>query len=115
MMANDQLRDQYQSFPYPSMTEDGSGYPELANLMKLFRRECGYTFERKKVLDAGTGTGLRLLELAKAFPDNEYLGIDYSLKSIECAHPRKAAFPEARVTFETGDLSTSEPRGGPSI
>ena len=114
MMVNDLLRDQYECFPYPSMTEDGSGFPELANLMTLFGRDCGYTFERRKVLDAGTGTGLRLLELAKAFPDNEYLGIDYSRKSIECAGPRKGPFP-TRESPSRPETSARPIAGGPSI
>jgi SAM-dependent methyltransferase len=113
MTISDPLRDQYECFPYPSVPDDGRGYPELANLMKLFERDCGYTFKHKRVLDAGTGTGLRLLELAKFFPDNEYLGIDYSEKSISCALAAQGAFPDARVAFVTGDLNMTEPGGGP--
>ena len=63
----DLLKSQYESFPYPTNTSSNGGYRELVNLAKLLRLDCGYHLQRKRILDAGTGTGLRLLELAAAF------------------------------------------------
>jgi SAM-dependent methyltransferase len=107
----DMLKSQYEAFPYPTNTSSNGGYRELVNLVKLLRMDCGYRLQGKRILDAGTGTGLRLLELAAAFPDNEYVGIDYSENSIACAERAKKAFPGAPVSFRVGDIMAAE--GGP--
>ncbi len=109
----DMLKSQYEAFPYPTNTSSNGAYRELANLVKLLRLDCGYRLEGKRVLDAGTGTGLRLLELAAAFPENDYVGIDYSENSIACAERAKKAFPGARVSFRVGDIMDAGAAGGP--
>jgi SAM-dependent methyltransferase len=109
----DTLKSQYESFPYPTNTSSIGGYRELVNLVKLLGLDCGYRLQRKRILDAGTGTGLRLLELAAAFPDNDYVGIDYSENSIACAERAKEAFPGARVSFRVADIMAADLQGGP--
>ncbi|GKQ50331.1 bifunctional 2-polyprenyl-6-hydroxyphenol methylase/3-demethylubiquinol 3-O-methyltransferase UbiG [Bradyrhizobium sp. Ce-3] len=113
MTSVDMLKRQYEAFPYPTNTSSNGGYRELVNLMKLLRLDCGYHLQRRRILDAGTGTGLRLLELAAAFPDNDYVGIDYSENSIACAERAKQAFPAAPVSFRVGDIMAADPQGGP--
>nr|WP_249137214.1 class I SAM-dependent methyltransferase [Bradyrhizobium tropiciagri] len=107
------LKSQYEAFPYPTNTSSNGGYRELVNLVKLLRLDCGYHLKGKRILDAGTGTGLRLLELAAAFPDNEYVGIDYSENSIACAERAREAFPGAPVSFRVGDIMAADLQGGP--
>lgn len=55
-------------------------------------------------LDVGSGTGILALELAKAFPEFEFVGLDLSEAAVtvarEQAEERKLA---ARVSFERGD------------
>ncbi|MCC8980141.1 class I SAM-dependent methyltransferase [Bradyrhizobium acaciae] len=107
------LKSQYEAFPYPTNTSSTGGYRELVNLVKLLRLDCGYHLQGKRILDAGTGTGLRLLELAAAFPDNEYVGIDYSENSIACAERARNAFSGAPVSFRVGDIMAADQQGGP--
>ena len=73
-----QVAAMYSRFPYPSPVAERKSYNELANLLKFFRHETGIGLAGKKILDAGTGAGHRLLEAASAFPETEFLGIDIS-------------------------------------
>src|SRR4029450_6388534 len=60
----DLLKNQYESFPYPTNTSRNGGYQELVNLVKLLRLDCGYHLQGKRILDAGTGTGFRVCDAA---------------------------------------------------
>lgn len=96
----DRILEQYEKFPYPSLPDDGKTYSELANLMQLFELDCGYSLVDRKILDVGTGTGLRLLELARTFPKNDYLGVDYSVSSINYANQAKESYNDDVVRFQ---------------
>jgi SAM-dependent methyltransferase len=57
------------------------------------------------VLDAGCGRGLALIELARAFPESRFVGMDLCADAVDYA--RLAARNEGltNVTFETRDLT----------
>jgi SAM-dependent methyltransferase len=73
-----QVSEMYTKFPYPSPQGHGRKLKELLNLLKLFSLENRYDFKGKRVLDAGTGTGHRLIEAARSFPQTHFVAVDIS-------------------------------------
>ena len=59
--------------------------------------------------DVGCGHGASTILMAKAFPNSEFIGIDYHDASIETARQRATEAGLHNVTFETGD-ATSYPQ-----
>jgi SAM-dependent methyltransferase len=60
--------------------------------------------------DVGCGHGASTLLMAKAFPNSEFVGIDYHDASIETARQRAAAAGLHNVKFETGDATSYRQR-----
>ena len=58
---------------------------ELLNLFKIFSLENKFNFDSKNVLDAGTGTGHRIVNVALNYKKTHFLGLDFSKKSIQFA------------------------------
>ena len=52
-----------------------------------------------KVADVGCGSGIALIEMAKAFPDSEFHGYEISPRAIERANEHKQEAGVARLTF----------------
>jgi len=80
-----QVSEMYGRFPYPSPLEHGLGLKELRNLLTIFSRENRYELAGKSVLDAGTGTGHRLVEAAAGFPETRFVGVDVSEEPLRIA------------------------------
>lgn len=70
------VSEMYARFPYPSPQAGGAKLKELVNLLKIFSLENGYDLAGKTILDAGTGTGHRLIEAAAAFRKTRFVAID---------------------------------------
>ena len=87
-----QVSEMYARFPYPSPQGRGRKLKELRNLLTLFSLENRYDFRGKQVLDAGTGTGHRLIEAAIAFKQTHFVAIDISEPPLVVA--RQAAAHE---------------------
>ncbi len=95
------VKAMYEQFPYPSRAAGTARFRELRNLLQIFSRETGYEFARRAVLDAGTGTGHRLAEAARAFGDTQFTGVDFSEESLRAA----AQHPDlGNVTFRPANL-----------
>ena len=62
-----------------------------------------------RAADVGCGHGASTILMAKAFPNSEFIGIDYHDASIETARQRATEAGLHNVTFETGD-ATSYPQ-----
>lgn len=77
--------DMYMAYPYPIPTSETRKSTELLNLLRIFCLENSYSLESKRILDAGTGTGHRLSEVASFFINNDYTAIDFSARSLEIA------------------------------
>ena len=77
---------------------------ELANLLQLYALESGQNLRGLRILDAGVGSGNRLIELVRAFPDNTYTAIDFSEKSLAQARQKFADASIRNVSFEQANL-----------
>jgi len=76
---------------------------------------CAYAGELKRsgftgglILDAGCGSGECAIELARAFPDAETVGLDLSPALVEMARKRAAeSGPLPNLRFEVGDVAAT--------
>jgi SAM-dependent methyltransferase len=72
-------------------------------------RFCFRRSEGLKILDAGCGTGISTLALARLNPRSSVLGIDFSASSLELARSRAAAQPDLPVEFRALDVEAPLP------
>ena len=79
----------YMKYPYPSPSIEAIQTNELLNLLKIFELESGIKFEDIKFLDAGTGSGHRITNVAQHYTKCKFLGLDISEKSLEIANVLK--------------------------
>ena len=113
----DSIRDHYDAFPDPSPATIPVGPAQLDRIDDalhygwawhrhkfVFRRAEGL-----KILDAGSGTGLSTLGLAKLNPGSTVVGVDVSPKSLEIARERLAASGLTGVEFREHDLTKPLP------
>jgi 2-polyprenyl-3-methyl-5-hydroxy-6-metoxy-1,4-benzoquinol methylase len=96
------VKELYEKFPYPSAIVDDSLLVDLANVVGFLLPEddlCGW-----KVLDAGCGTGQRLLGLAGNYPEAQFKGIDIAAASLEVATQLARKHGISNVTFGQENL-----------
>jgi SAM-dependent methyltransferase len=106
------ISDMYDRFPYPSPERGAKKLKELSNLLTIFSRETGFSFDGKSVLDAGTGTGHRLLDAAATFRQTSFTGIDISERPLEIAKETALAEGMTNVDFRRHDLMAEPDRLG---
>ena len=94
----------YDLFPYPSPEKGTKKFTDLANLLTVFSAETGYDFRGKSVLDAGTGTGQRLLLAAGVLKDTSFLAIDISGRPLAIAREIAREDGVSNVRFRRVDL-----------
>jgi SAM-dependent methyltransferase len=80
-MAEHSVRELYERFPYPSPSAGTDPILDTALGVDLACEDLNGA----EVLDAGCGTGHRLVGLALQFPDTTFVGIDFSARSLEIA------------------------------
>ena len=80
------VEEMYKKYPYPPPSTDPSQTNELLNLLKIFELESGKKLEDKKILDAGTGSGHRITNVAEFYKKCNFLGLDISKKSLQIAN-----------------------------
>ena len=78
----------YSKWPYPSRLAGKDLTYDLVNLIRLLLPT--ETLRDIDVLDAGCGSGHRLVAFAKRFPEAQFTGIDISEESLEVG--RQLAF-----------------------
>ncbi len=64
-----------------------------------------------RVADIGCGHGVTTILMAQAFPDSEFVGVDYHDASIETAREHAEALGVANVRFEVADATSYEGDG----
>ena len=102
----------YAAFPYPSPKGGGQNLRELRSLLTIFAAENRYDFKGKRVLDAGTGTGHRLVEAARVLPETQFLAVDISETPLEIARRAAAEERVGNVEFRRANLmEDGEPLG----
>ena len=98
------VSEMYDRFPYPSPEMGTKKLKELSNLLGIFSRETGFDFRGKRVLDAGTGTGHRLLEAALVMKETSFLAVDVSDRPLAIARATADAEGIGNVEFRQFDL-----------
>lgn len=99
-----QVKSMYEQYPYPSKEAGIPRLAELYNLLQLFSRETGFDFKGKRVLDAGTGTGHRLVEAARSMPETNFVAIDITESSLQTARALAEGHNLKNVEFKKVDI-----------
>ena len=98
----DDVRAMYEKFPYPSPLIGSTLIEDVASSLKLlFGRD---DLAGRRVLDAGCGSGQRLLGAARAFPKVEFWGVDMTSASLDAAKRLAAKHAIKNVRFQQSDL-----------
>lgn len=93
----EQVKALYSAWPYPSRVAGDALIYDLANLFHvLLPKEM---LRGIKVLDAGCGSGHRLVGLAKRFPNAEFWGVDMTEESLEVARDLAVRHGVTNVRF----------------
>lgn len=114
---NEAVRNQYEAFPDPSPDDVPIGPGQLDRVDDSLHfgwswhrhRHCYRASEGLRILDAGCGTGLSTLGLARLNPGSEVLGVDFSPRSLDLAGRRLEASGLSGVTFREHDLDQPIP------
>lgn len=106
------VSNMYAKFPYPSPQPRSRKLKELANLLAIFSRETGYDLKGKTVLDAGTGTGHRLIEAASIFRETHFVAADVSEAPLAIARQATANEGLQNIEFQLLNLMEDGKRLG---
>lgn len=110
MTKNDSItqnvENMYKKYPYPSPSTDVSQTNELLNLLRIFEIESKIKLEEKNILDAGSGSGHRITNVAQFFKNCNFLGIDISDKSLEIANKLKNKKNLKNIQFQKHNIMT---------
>jgi len=111
-MATDDLitqnvKNMYKKYPYPSPSTEISQTNELLNLLRIFELESKIKLENKNFLDAGSGSGHRITNVANHFIKCNFLGIDISDTSLKIANELKVIKKLNNIKFMQHNLMNS--------
>lgn len=97
-----EVRTMYEAYPYPSPTVGDSLIPDVAN--SLFTIFGDDELSGKKILDAGCGTGQRLLAVARRYPKAQFVGLDMTAASLAVAESLSQRHNIRNVEFCRSEL-----------
>lgn len=92
----------YEQYPYPSPVTGNSLIRDLTNAIEVLFP--GDELENWEILDAGCGSGHRLLNLAKCYPKARFTGIDLSASSLNVAAQIARKSGITNVVFQQANL-----------
>lgn len=96
------VRAMYELYPYPSPIVGESLIEDVANgLYALFGER---SLKGWRVLDAGCGTGHRLVGVARRYPGADFVGIDMTKASLDVAKRLAEKHGVGNVHLEQGDI-----------
>jgi SAM-dependent methyltransferase len=98
------VMEMYNQFPYPSPEVGREKLKEQVHLLKAFSLENKVDLRDKRILDAGTGTGHRLAQVAKAYPTTQFTAIDLCETSLELAKKTASQEGLSNVTHQVANL-----------
>ena len=101
------VRTMYETYPYPSPTVGDTLIPDVANSLYTIFGEDGLSGQR--ILDAGCGTGQRLLAVARRYPKAQFVGLDMTAASIAVAEALSQRHGIQNVEFCTSELLDFSP------
>ena len=101
------VEEMYREYPYPSPSTEASQTNELLNLLRIFELENNIKFENKKFLDAGSGSGHRITNVASHYKKCNFLGIDISDSSLKIANTLKNKNHLQNIQFKKFNLMNS--------
>jgi SAM-dependent methyltransferase len=93
-------------YPYPSPSKEISQTNELLNLLKIFEIENNIKIENLKILDAGSGSGHRIINVAQYFQNCKFVGADISKNSLEIANEIKKKNKIENIDFVQKNILT---------
>lgn len=100
------VKNMYKKYPYPSPSTELTQTNELLNLLRIFELESKIKLENKNILDAGSGSGHRITNVAEFFKKCNFLGIDISDKSLEIANELKNVKKLQNIQFLKHNIMT---------
>ena len=102
--ATGSVRALYERYPYPYPSrEQAAPIRDLSNAIEILLSDGA--LHGRRVLDAGCGTGHRLVGMARQFPHTQFTGLDLSTASLDVAASLVARHGLSNVTLLQGDLS----------
>ncbi|WP_437677708.1 class I SAM-dependent methyltransferase [Sorangium sp. So ce131] len=99
-----EVMEMYTKFPYPSAEVDRQELKELANLLRVLAAENQLSLDGKRILDAGTGTGQRMVQAAKTYPTSMFTAVDLCEASLSLARRLVEKEGLGNVTLRTANL-----------
>ncbi|MEB4212383.1 class I SAM-dependent methyltransferase [Mycobacterium sp. 94-17] len=101
------VRTMYEAYPYPSPTVGNTLIGDVANsLYTLFGED---DLAGKRILDAGCGTGQRLLAVARRYPKAQFVGLDMTAASLAVAEALKQRHDIRNVEFRRSEMLNFSP------
>jgi len=103
----DKTQDFYSQFTYPFVgvkSHCNIGGENIFYLLDLFSKRDG--FKDQIFLDAGCGTGQRVLDIAKCFTKAKFVGVDFSESSITIAKEQAEHDNVKNIDFYCHDILT---------
>ncbi|AJW71795.1 class I SAM-dependent methyltransferase [Nitrosopumilus adriaticus] len=93
------VKNMYKKYPYPSPSTEITQTNELLNLLRIFELESDIKLENKIILDAGSGSGHRITNVASHFKKCDFIGIDISETSLQIANKLKELKKIGNIKF----------------